>query len=267
MAELVFLKLGGSLITDKTRDAVARPRVIQRLALEVHAALKTRPGLKLIVGHGSGSFGHVVASRHGTRKGVRGPEAWQGFAEVAHAAAQLNRMVTAALVDAQVPVLSLPPSVLGKCKKGTLTDFDTSPIDTALENGLVPLVYGDVVFDTAWGGTIASTEDVFAYLASKMTPARILLAGDVPGVFGRDSTTRVVPVITPTTFNSIAPALSGARGADVTGGMVSKVTLMLSLVQHHPRLVVHIFSGRKRGLLQHVLTHPDASTGTRLLAR
>jgi isopentenyl phosphate kinase len=267
MAELVFLKLGGSLITDKTRDAVTRPRVIRRLAVEVQAALKKRPGIKLVLGHGSGSFGHVVASRYGTRKGVREPEAWQGFTEVAHAAAQLNRIVMAAFVAAGVPVLSLPPSALGQCKKGTLIDFNMSPLDTALKNGLVPLVYGDVVFDTVWGGTIASTEDLFVYLANKMEPARILLAGDVPGVFERDSSSHVMPAITPTMLDSIMPALSSTRGADVTGGMVSKVTLMLALVQHHPRLVVHIFSGRKPGILQHVLTHPDASTGTRLLAR
>jgi isopentenyl phosphate kinase len=186
---------------------------------------------------------------------------------VAHAAAQLNRIVTAAFVAAGVPVLSLPPSALARCEKGVLTRLDMTPINTALKTGLVPLVYGDVVFDTTWGGTIASTEDLFVYLAGEMAPARILLAGDVPGVFGRDSTTRIVPAITPATLDSIMPALSSARGADVTGGMASKVTLMLSLVQRHPRLVVHIFSGKKPGLLQHVLTNPDASTGTRLLAR
>src|SRR5512139_3099671 len=103
MAELVFLKLGGSLITDKTAEQVARPRVIRRLAREVRNALNKRPGLRLILGHGSGSFGHTVANRYGTRKGVRGPEAWQGFAEVADTAAQLNRIVTSAFVKAGVP--------------------------------------------------------------------------------------------------------------------------------------------------------------------
>ena len=100
MSELVFLKLGGSLITDKAGELTARPRVIRRLAREVRTALNKRPDLKLVLGHGSGSFGHVVASRYGTRKGVREPEAWQGFTEVAHAAAQLNRIVMAAFVAA-----------------------------------------------------------------------------------------------------------------------------------------------------------------------
>jgi isopentenyl phosphate kinase len=267
MAELVFLKLGGSLITDKTGESAARPRVIRRLAREVRAALNKRPDLKLVLGHGSGSFGHVVARRYGTRKGVRGPEAWRGFAEVADVAAQLNGIVREACIQEGIPVLSLPPSALARCEKGLVTKLDLTPINLALKAGLVPLVRGDVVFDSVWGGTIASTEDVFAYLAQEMSPARILLVGDVPGVFGQTSVTRVVPVITPATFALISPALSGARGADVTGGMAAKVTQMLSLVERHPRLVVHILSGKTPGLVQRVLIAPDVSTGTRLLAR
>ena len=267
MAELVFLKFGGSLITDKTADSVARPRVIRRLAREVRSALHKRPGLKLVLGHGSGSFGHVVASRHGTHKGVRGPEAWQGFAEVAAAAAELNRMVTCTFVEEGVPVLSLAPSALAHCEKGTLTQFDATPMTNALKSGLVPLVYGDVVFDTAWGGTIASTEDVFVYLAQEMSPMRILLVGDVPGVYGQVSSTRIVSVITPATYAKVEPALAGARGTDVTGGMAAKVQQMLVLVAHNPRLTVHILSGKTPGLVQRVLVSPDVSTGTRLLAR
>lgn len=267
MAELVFLKLGGSLITDKTAELVARPRVIRRLAREVRAALNKRPDLKLVLSHGSGSFGHVVASRYGTRKGVRGPEAWRGFAEVANAAAQLNRIVREAHIREGVPVLSLPPSALARCEKGAVIKLDLTPINAALKAGLVPLIYGDVVFDSAWGGTIASTEDVLVHLAQEMSPARILLASDVPGVFGQASATRVVPVITPVTFASVSPALAGARGADVTGGMAAKVTQMLDLVQRNPRLVVHILSGKTPGLIQRVLISSDVSTGTRLLAR
>ena len=267
MAELVFLKLGGSLITDKTAEQVARPRVIRRLAREVRSALNKRPGLRLILGHGSGSFGHVVANRYGTRKGVRGPEAWQGFAEVADAAAELNRLVTAAFVKEGVPVLSLSPSALARCEKGALTEFDTAPLMCALKAGLVPLVYGDVAFDTALGGTIASTEDVFVYLAQEMSPTRILLVGDVPGVYGQASPTRVVSVITPATLEKIRPALGGSRGTDVTGGMDAKVTQMLDLVAHYPRLTIHILSGKTPGLVQRALVSPDVSTGTRLLAR
>mgnify|MGYP003344811557 CR=1 FL=1 len=74
-------------------------------------------------------------------------------------------------------------AALARCEKGVLTKLDLTPISAALKAGLVPLVHGDVTFDSAWGGTIASTEDVFVYLAQEMSPARILLAADVPGVY------------------------------------------------------------------------------------
>jgi isopentenyl phosphate kinase len=83
----IFLKLGGSLITDKTRIEHARRPVIRRLAREIKAAREARPDLQLVLGHGSGSFGHVAAKKHGTREGAQGRSGWLGYAEVAAAAA------------------------------------------------------------------------------------------------------------------------------------------------------------------------------------
>ena len=50
MSELVFIKLGGSVITDKTQPETARPEVIQRLAREVASARLARPELQLLLG-------------------------------------------------------------------------------------------------------------------------------------------------------------------------------------------------------------------------
>lgn len=38
----------------------------------------------------------------------------------------------------------------------------------ALKVGLVPVVHGDVAFDEELGGTIASTETIFSFLAHEM---------------------------------------------------------------------------------------------------
>ncbi|MEA3340385.1 MAG: uridylate kinase, partial [Chloroflexota bacterium] len=86
---VIFIKLGGSLITDKTRAYTVRREVVARLAEEVHRALDAAPGLRLVIGHGSGSFGHWAAKPYGTRQGVSTPEQWRGYAEVAAAAARL----------------------------------------------------------------------------------------------------------------------------------------------------------------------------------
>ena len=46
----VFLKLGGSLITDKYTPLTPRPDVIQRLAQECAAAQAQAPDLRLLLG-------------------------------------------------------------------------------------------------------------------------------------------------------------------------------------------------------------------------
>lgn len=47
---------------------------------------------------------------------------------------------------------------------------ETIENQAALEAGIVPVIHGDVAFDEELGGTVASTEDLFAFLATKMPP-------------------------------------------------------------------------------------------------
>ena len=110
MSELVLLKLGGSVITDKNNPFTARGDVIRRLGREIRGALDERPDLQLILGHGSGSFGHVVAQKYRTREGAVHEDSWRGYAETAAAAARLNRLVTDLLLEEGVPVVSYQPS-------------------------------------------------------------------------------------------------------------------------------------------------------------
>ena len=254
--ELVFLKLGGSLITDKAREATPRKRVIRRLAREVKRALQARPDLKLVLGHGSGSFGHFVAHRYGVHLGL-GEGDWLGYAETAAAAARLNRLVNDIFLEEGVPVLSIQPSASALCREGELIYLETRPVIKALERDLVPLVYGDVALDLARGSAIASTEHLFAYLARRLRPRRIVLAGVVEGVFSadplQDREARLLPEITPANWGEAERALSGAMGVDVTGGMLSKVRMMYELVRELPELEVWFVSGARAGVVEQAL--------------
>jgi isopentenyl phosphate kinase len=260
--ELVFVKLGGSLITDKTRPETPHPKVIARLAAEVRQALDARPDLNLLLGHGSGSFGHWLGKRFGTRLGVHGREAWVGYAQVAAAAARLGRLVADILIDQGVPVLEIQPSASARCHDGELIALDCGPLRRALEERLIPLTRGDVALDRVRGGTIVSTEEIMVYLAHEFLPARILLLGETAGVIGPHG--QIVAAVTPQNSAALTDSLGGSHGVDVTGGMFSKVGQMLTLVQRQPGLIVHIFSGLEAGLLTRVLLEPDLPVGTRI---
>jgi isopentenyl phosphate kinase len=247
---MIFLKLGGSLITDKTRENMPRPEVIARLAREIAAHLQERGKAEpLLIGHGSGSFGHAAARKYGTRDGVRADADWRGFAEVSVVAARLNRLVADALHDAGVPVVSAPPSASARCEDGRIVAMDTRLIRAALDHGLVPLVQGDVALDTARGGTIVSTEEVFAYLAGEFPVTHILLAGETEGVYGHapEAPGDIIECITPQNWETLRGGVGGSRGADVTGGMASKVRDMLALVSARAGLTALIFSGLEEG--------------------
>lgn len=270
MQELVFLKLGGSLLTDKTRPEALRADVLARLAAEIAAAREQRPDLRLLVGHGSGSYGHVTASRYGTRAGVRTAEEWRGYAETARSAAELNRLVLDALWQAGMPVLRIQPSASARCYDGELVGMDARPVIVALERGLAPVVYGDVALDDVRGGTIVSTEQIFSWLAPRLQPARVILVGEVAGVLTVDPASaqpaQVIPEIHPDMLPDLAQALGGSRGVDVTGGMVAKVQAMLALVAAAPSCGVRVVSGLVPGLVRDVLIDPTLQAGTLIAA-
>jgi isopentenyl phosphate kinase len=255
-----FLKLGGSLITDKTQADTPRRPVITRLANEVRQALDVVPDIKLLVGHGSGSFGHWAAKPYDTRRGVHTRTQWHGYAKVAASAARLNRIVTDAFLGSNVPVLSIQPSASAHCHDYQLEHLDTRPIHTALARGLVPLVYGDVALDDVHGGTIISTEDIFLFLADELRPIRILLLGEVAGVLDPDGD--VISRITPDDLSTLRSTLTGSAGVDVTGGMADKVARMVQLVRRHPTISVYILAGTEPDLLSRVLTDPTLRVGT-----
>lgn len=258
---LTLIKLGGSLITDKRVEGAFREDVMKRLAREIRTALTTHPDMPLIIGHGSGSFGHVAGKRYGTIRGVTSREDWRGFAEVAAAAAQLNHRVVAALREAGIPAMRFAPSASARCNDGSLVEMALYPLQKALANGLIPVVYGDVAVDEVRGGTIISTEIILDYIARHMPVERIILLGEVDGVLDRDAV--VIPVITPHTLSQFRDVLRGSYGVDVTGGMLSKVEDMVALVASPAgsSLTIRIINGNMPGLLAETLAgHGSAGT-------
>ena len=264
MQELVFLKLGGSLITDKTQPYTARLDKLADLSAQIKHALQTRPNLLLVLGHGSGSFGHTAAKKYGTRDGppaplrlppfsakmggvarrAEGGSYWQGFSEVWYQASTLNHHVLQALHEVDIPAITFSPAASVWSENGRVAEWNLSQIEYALARGIVPVVHGDVIFDRAKGGTILSTEELFEHLARELRPQRILLAGLEEAVWA-DFPARKhrVQKVTRESFGEIRDSLGKATGADVTGGMESKVRQMLELTESIPGLTIQIFSG------------------------
>ncbi|MCE5259125.1 MAG: isopentenyl phosphate kinase family protein [Chloroflexi bacterium] len=267
--ELVLLKLGGSLITDKQTLKSARNAVIQRLAEEIAFARKQSPSLRMLIGHGSGSFGHPIASSYQVRAGNLAD--WHGYAATSAVVQELDVLVVAALLDAGIPAVAVQPSASSVCQGGELQSMQSEVIRALLDHGAVPVVYGDVAVDRQQGCTIISTEQIFCYLAPILLPSRIILAGRTLGVFSADpqidAQAHLIPELDAATLERLGSSLSGAGSIDVTGGMASKVRLMWSLLNAMPEIGVRIISGEQPGVLAQTIMDPSYQAGTLLRRR
>jgi isopentenyl phosphate kinase len=207
-----------------------RPKVLRRLAEELAAATPRR----LVLLHGAGSFGHPGAAKFGL---AQPPAARQSPAERARGAAivatevrRLHLAVLRELLRAHLDPWSLPLSGIARNLEGRLEAFDVGPFREALDRGLLPVAFGDVVPDRAWGFSILSADTAAVELARRLPASRVVFATDVPGVLegpshGRRSVVREVD-------ESTAATLVRRSGApDVTGGIRAKVEAMLEVAR------------------------------------
>jgi isopentenyl phosphate kinase len=241
MDELILVKLGGSVITDKNKPFTEDIETIKRLAKEIHEARQVRK-FRLIVGHGGGSYPHTPATEFKVNEGIINHRSYEGIAKVQDAASRLNRIIVRELLNAGENAMSIQLSSCSICKDGDIKEMFLDPIKKLLDFNMIPIPYGDVGLDTKKGCCIISTERIFDYIArnlikidEKYKISRIILCARVRGVFTDNpdinSYAELIKEITPNKIKEIESSLKGSFGIDVTGGMLHKVKMMLELAK------------------------------------
>lgn len=254
MKNLILVKLGGSLITDKTKPFVPRLDVIKRLAEEIHRVRKEK-NIKLIVGHGGGSFPHKPAKDYKVNEGIINKESYKGISLVQDAASRLNRILIKSFIKIGENAVSIQPSSALIAKGGRIKKWYLDPIKEMLKSNLLPVVYGDVAIDIKKGCCIISTEEILNYLARQLGSKRIILAGITDGVFTSDPQknpdAKLIPEINSRNYKDIKGYLTGSAGIDVTGGMLHRVERMFELTKFG--VEAEIINGEKEGNLKKAL--------------
>jgi len=227
---LVIVKLGGSVITRKKEVERLRPKLLARLAGEVASV----PEVPQVLLHGAGSFGHPGAVRFGLARAPEGGETpggrARGAAIVAAEVRRLHLAVLRELVRAGAAPASVPMATHARNREGRLVALDARPFSDALAHGLLPVSFGDVVPDEAWGASILSADTIATELAVALRPARVIFVSDVSGILEGPATgrRRAVPQVTEELVASLRPP-SGV--ADVTGGIRGKAEAMLAIAR------------------------------------
>jgi len=230
-AKPTILKIGGSVITDKTGELTPKTEDINRIAEEIKRADMEN----LIVVHGGGSFGHPFAAKYGIKEGLKDPSQKTGFAETHHVMTVLNGLLMDALVWHELPALSITTSTCVMTENGRIKFFEDAIMRKCMEMGITPIMYGDAVLDDKMGFTVLSGDQLVAYLAVKLKARRIVIGVDTDGIYEADPKTNPEAKrymhLTLEELKKVQSKLGKAQGTDVTGGMAGKIAELIPAVE------------------------------------
>jgi isopentenyl phosphate kinase len=228
------------VITDKSKPFSYRPDVVSALSEEIASSDQ-----KVVVVHGGGSFGHVVAKQHGISSDVTEAPA-TGVAQTRGAMYELNRMICRTMMEFKLnPYPFSPFDAVERAGKVPVANW----LRSLLKEGLTPVTFGDV--SLAPGGFKVLSGDVIMLELSKiLAPERSVFALDVDGVY-EENTRVIIPELSPSKIRRMAVP----GGEDATGGMKLKLDVAAKIAAGGTR--VCFVSGYRRNEFSKALRGMD----------
>jgi len=258
MNELTILKLGGAAITDKLAEFTLRPDVLSQAFDELSSF--TKP---LIVVHGAGSFAHNLAKKYHLSKGrddaLSQAEQFHGITETRRSLHNLHNSILDGMTRVGMLPFSFPVSAIFHSKNHEeMESVYFASLDHALSLGFVPILYGDISFDTTNMFRVISGDRIIKelcrYFGEKFDSIRILFGSNVDGLFDKDPAiagAKLIESIDQTNIESLMKNAGDSAGTDVTGGMKGKLEEIQSISKLGHR--VKIFNLTTPGRLDSVL--------------
>jgi isopentenyl phosphate kinase len=223
------------------------------------ASYRKHTSMKIILGNGGGSFGHYYAEKYGLEKGISSEQGIRGLCKGKNGNAYLNMLLTKSLIDNGLNACSY--AIDDVYWKAGDCDIE-APVDgwdrlfSYLDSGILPVVYGDILYDEERGCKIISTEQIFDALTKRITRdpdcgyqiEKIIYCTNCDGVEDLDG--NVIPYISRSTFQQWEIFKRDVEGFDVTGGMYGKVKMSIDTNMQCP---VQIINGNNPGYLYRAL--------------
>ncbi|MFA5771823.1 MAG: isopentenyl phosphate kinase [Thermoplasmata archaeon] len=239
---MLLIKLGGSVITDKSKLKTFRKAVVSRLSSELKTVKED-----LIIVHGAGSFGHIKAKKHGLHQGYKSDRQLHAVGEVQGDVRALNLKVMECLRKEGLKPVSIPPSVVVTCSNTKIKIMDKGKFGHYIDLGLVPVTFGDVVLDEKIGFCICSGDKLMLELAKEFAPKNTIFVTNVDGIYTKNPAKKGAKLLKTITPNSTIDA-GESSVVDVTDAMAGKLKTMFEISKYSGKTIV--LNGNIKGRLR-----------------
>lgn len=266
---LLVVKIGGSCFSDKKTPRSLFIDVIDGICEQLQTI-----SVPVVVVHGGGSYGHPVAQKYAIHQGRRDdiPDQALGFCLTHDAMVELNQAIVGRFMEHDIPAYPVQPSAVFVFRDGEVVARNLAPIDALLDQGFMPVLYGDSIIDESRGFGILSGDTIVVELANGLVHGvgSIVYLMDVDGLHDKN------PKLdeTATLYNDvylrgehllvsqgdalvdIEEAIDQGDGSiDVTGGILKKIKALRAIKQHG--IDITLINGRAPSRLVALLSGED----------
>ena len=253
-ADVYIVKLGGALITYK--DDYCKPNlgVIEEFSHTLYSCWQELQG-RLILVLGGGSYGNAVPHRYNLIDSSRD---WKpaDLSMMTVKTLELMSLVTGTLRDRGLPAYPFQTSSYLVTRSSEPQNYWIYPIKHALSLGLLPILSGDMVFDSDKGFVIFSSDRIPELFIGNLPVKRVVMLTNVPGVVNYSSgDSEVIRRVAAKDHDLVLKNAGASQQQDVSGGMKNKVKALLRMAEMGVESV--ICDGREPSILRRALFDHD----------
>lgn len=227
---MFIVKLGGALISHKDEYCTPDISVIRefgRLICSRWADLRGR----LIMILGGGSYGNGVAYRYNLRESSQD---WKP-ADLSMLTVKMFEwmsVVTDIFRQEGVPCYPFHTSSYMVSRDGRPQSYFIEPVKYALSMGVLPILSGDMVFDSDRRFVIFSSDGIPELFVGSLPLKRVVMLTNVPGVMNYSSgEPKLITRVTRENYEAVLEHAGASRQQDVSGGMKNKVKALLRVAE------------------------------------
>jgi len=229
--EIFLLKLGGSLLTDKSKPFSLREDILNNCLDQIIESKKM-----VILIHGGGSFGHPLAKKyqisHGLNKSVK--DQILGLSKTHDAMNKFNSIIIDKLLEKGYPAVSIQPSSIFIQDFNEIKLKSIDPIEKLLDLGIIPVLYGDILLSKDYSFSILSGDLIILKLCEGIRNfkiSKVIFAIEEDGIFIKENLNRKLALKLSLNDLATIELAEFDQKIDVTGGIQGKLEKIEEIVK------------------------------------
>jgi len=269
--KITVLKLGGSLLTDKSTPYKVREGILDAVAHELKECIDLGLIESLVLIHGVGSYGHPPVIKYKLYSGFTDEKQLINLSKTQYIVSKFRLMIVNSLIEAGIPVNLMYPSSMVIGKKMKISYYMFKALKGYLSIGMVPLLGGDMIYDEVMGFSICSGDPLAVVIARELRAEQLIYASDVAGVYEKDpkidSKASLIKEIYINEIEQVVQKMEESNKNDTSGKMKGKLTSLIpakDLIEKG--LEVSILSMMEPNILKNFLEGNDVPV-TRVISK